>query len=85
MVIGADTMERVLKPIDAKRLSQTVAIVTADGTLGDRGDVMDALPEAAERSKVQVVYAAGPARTLERVEAFGRECEHHSLPDASAR
>ena len=60
MVIGAETLERVLKPIDAKRLSQTVAIVTADGTLGDRGGVMDALPEAAERSKAQVVYAAGP-------------------------
>ena len=44
MVIGAETMERVLKPIDAKRLSQTVAIVTADGTLGDRGGVLDALP-----------------------------------------
>jgi dihydroorotate dehydrogenase electron transfer subunit len=73
MVIGAETMERVLKPIDAKRLSQTVAIVTADGTLGDRGAVLDALPDAADRSKAQVVYAAGPAPTLERIAGFCRE------------
>ena len=63
MVVGAETMAQVLKPIEAKRLSQTVAIVTADGTLGDRGAVMDALPEAADRSGAQVVYAAGSART----------------------
>jgi dihydroorotate dehydrogenase electron transfer subunit len=81
MVIGAETLERVLKPIDAKRLSQTVAIVTADGTLGDRGAVMDALPEAAERSKAQVVYAAGPARTLERIASF---CKERGLPSQMA-
>ena len=73
MVVGAETLDRVLKPIEAKRLSQTVSIMTADGTLGDRGTVIDALPEAAERSKAQVVYAAGPAATLERVAAFCRE------------
>jgi dihydroorotate dehydrogenase electron transfer subunit len=77
MVIGAETMERVLKPIDAKRLSQRVAIVTADGTLGDRGGVMDVLPEAVDHVKAQVVYAAGPARTLERIAAF---CRERSLP-----
>ena len=73
MVVGAETMAQVLKPIEAKRLSQTVAIVTADGTLGDRGAVMDALPEAADRSGAQVVYAAGSARTLERVATFCSE------------
>ena len=34
-----ETLERVFKPIEGKRLSQTISIVTADGTLGDRGDV----------------------------------------------
>jgi dihydroorotate dehydrogenase electron transfer subunit len=73
MIVGAETMERVLKPIEAKRLSQTVVIVTADGTIGDRGAVIEVLPEAAERVAAQVVYAAGPHRTLERVAAFCRE------------
>lgn len=77
MVIGAETMERVLKPIEAKRLSQTVSIVTADGTLGDRGGVLEVLPEAVDRSKAQVVYAAAPVATLERI---GELCRERGLP-----
>jgi dihydroorotate dehydrogenase electron transfer subunit len=77
MVIGAETLERVLKPIEAKRLSQTVTVVTADGTLGDRGTVTDVLDEAADRSGAEVVYAAGPARTLERIARF---CRDRGLP-----
>lgn len=38
---------------------------------------MDALPEAADRSGAQVVYAAGSARTLERVATF---CSERGLP-----
>jgi dihydroorotate dehydrogenase electron transfer subunit len=66
-------MEAVLKPIEAKRLSQTVAIVTADGTLGERGVALDALPAAVERTGAQVVYAAAPAATLRRIATFCRE------------
>ena len=73
MVVGGETLERVFKPIEGKRLSQTVAIMTADGTLGDQGTVMDALPEVLERTQAEVVYAAAPARTLERIAAFCRE------------
>jgi dihydroorotate dehydrogenase electron transfer subunit len=81
MVVGGESLERVLKPIEAKRLSQTVAIVTEDGTLGDRGRVMDALPEAADRCGAQVVYAAAPASTLERVAVF---CRERGLPSQMA-
>jgi len=77
MVVAADTMEAVLKPIEAKRLSQTVAIVTADGTLGERGGALDALPAVVERTGAQVVYAAAPARTLRRIAAF---CRDRKLP-----
>jgi len=77
MVVGGETLERVFKPIEGKRLSQTVTIMTADGTLGDRGSVMDGLAEAAERTQTQVVYAAAPPRTLERIAAF---CRERSLP-----
>ena len=73
MVVGAETLERVFKPIEGKRLSQTVAIVTEDGTLGERGGVLDALPDMVERCSAEVLYAAGPARMLERVAAFCRE------------
>jgi dihydroorotate dehydrogenase electron transfer subunit len=73
MVVGADTQEEVFKPIEAKRLSQSIVIVTADGTMGERGTVTDALPEMAARCGSEVVYASGPARTLERIAAFCRD------------
>jgi dihydroorotate dehydrogenase electron transfer subunit len=77
MVIGGETLERVFKPIEAKRLSQTVAVMTADGSLGDRGAVLDALPEMVERTGAQVVYAAAAPAVLERIAAF---CLEHALP-----
>jgi len=77
MVIGAETLERVFKPIEGKRLSQTIEIVTTDGSLGDRGAVMDVVPAMAERCGAQVLYAAASASTLERVAAF---CLERHLP-----
>jgi dihydroorotate dehydrogenase electron transfer subunit len=77
MVIGGSTLETVFKPIEAKRLSQTVTIVTADGSLGDRGNVVDVLDDAAARSQAEVVYAAAAPRTLRRVADF---CATRRLP-----
>lgn len=77
MVVGGETLERVFKPIEAKRLSQTVAVMTDDGSLGDRGWVLDALPEVVERTGTEVVYAAAPPRTLERIAVF---CRERNLP-----
>ena len=77
MVVGGETLERVFKPIEAKRLSQTVAVMTADGTLGDRGGVLDALPDMVARTGTEVVYAAAPPPTLERIAAF---CRERNLP-----
>ena len=77
MVVGGETLERVFKPIEAKRLSQTVAVMTDDGSLGDRGGVLDALPEVVERTGTEVVYAAAPPRTLERIAVF---CRERNLP-----
>ena len=73
MVVGADSHEGVFKPIEAKRLSQSIVIVTADGSMGERGTVTDALPEMAARCGSEVVYASGPSRTLERIAAFCRD------------
>jgi dihydroorotate dehydrogenase electron transfer subunit len=73
MIVGAPDLERVFKPIEGKRLSQTITIMTADGSTGDRGDVLDALPDMAERCGTEVIYAAAPARTLQRVAAFCRD------------
>lgn len=77
MVVGGRTLERVFKPIEGKRLSQTIEIVTADGTLGKRGTVIDVLPEVADRAKAEVLYAAAGAGSLERIATF---CRERSLP-----
>ncbi len=73
MIVGGDTLEHVFKPIEGKRLSQTIEIVTTDGTLGSRGSVLDVLAAVVDRASTQVLYAAASAKTLERVAAFCRE------------
>ena len=73
MIVGGESLERVFKPIEGKRLSQTIQIVTADGSLGERGSVMDAVPEMVEKCGAQVMYAAASTTTLERVASFCRE------------
>ncbi|HEY6566249.1 MAG TPA: dihydroorotate dehydrogenase electron transfer subunit [Actinomycetota bacterium] len=77
MVVGGDTLERVFKPIEAKRLSQTVKIMTADGSLGERGTVLDALPDMSEATDTEVIYAAAPSATLAHLAAF---CVQRKIP-----
>ena len=77
MVVGGDTLERVFKPIEAKRLSQTVTIMTRDGTLGERGTVLDAVPDMADATAADVIYAAAPSGTLARLAEF---CVQRKIP-----
>jgi dihydroorotate dehydrogenase electron transfer subunit len=77
MIIGGAELEDVFKPIEAKRLSQTVAILTADGSLGQQGSVVDVLPEVAEHVGVQVVYASASTPVLAKIAAF---CRDRSIP-----
>jgi len=77
MVIGGATLEAVFKPIEAKRLSQLVSVMTDDGSLGERGNVLDALPEALDRGATEVVYAAGRPHLLRAVAAL---CRLRKLP-----
>ena len=73
MIVGAEDLEHVFKPIEGKRLAQTITIMTADGSAGDRGQALDALPEMVERCGTEVIYAAAPTPTLHRVAQFCRE------------
>jgi dihydroorotate dehydrogenase electron transfer subunit len=77
MILGADSLETVFKPIDAKRLAQTVVVMTRDGSMGDRGGVIDPLPDALERTGAEVLYAAARPATLE---AIARFCAAHRVP-----
>lgn len=73
MAIGAADIDHVFKPIEAKRLSQTVGIATADGSMGERGKVLDLLPGMVEQTQAEVIYAAGPNELLRSIAEFCRE------------
>ncbi|MFB3738668.1 MAG: dihydroorotate dehydrogenase electron transfer subunit [Candidatus Velamenicoccus archaeovorus] len=77
MLLGGTTEPRVFKPIEGKRLSQTVTIVTADGSIGEQGTIAEALPHVAEATGTQVLYAAGPRGMLRAVASF---CAERRIP-----
>jgi dihydroorotate dehydrogenase electron transfer subunit len=77
MVLGAEGEGHVFKPIEAKRLSQSIVIVTADGSMGERGTVMDVVPRLVGGAGIEVVYAAGPRPMLRAVAGF---CTERRLP-----
>jgi dihydroorotate dehydrogenase electron transfer subunit len=81
MLVGGETQEHVFKPIEGKRVSQTIAIATKDGSMGERGSVCDLLAEMVEGSGAQVVYSAAPRATLRRVAEF---CLEHQIPSQMA-
>jgi len=81
MILGAETQDHVFKPIEGKRLSQTISIVTDDGSLGDQGSVLDVLPGVLERTGAQVVYAAARRSTLR---AIADLCLERQIPSQMA-
>ncbi|HSJ49772.1 MAG TPA: dihydroorotate dehydrogenase electron transfer subunit [Actinomycetota bacterium] len=81
MIIGGEDADLVFKPIEAKRLSQTISIVTSDGSLGDQGNVLDALPGMLGATGAQVVYAAAGRSTLR---ALADVCLERQIPSQMA-
>lgn len=77
LLLGAPTQEQIFKVIEGKRLSSAITIVTADGSVGEKGTIPDALPAAAEAYGSEVVYAAGSRAMLRQVAAF---CVERRLP-----
>lgn len=77
MLIGGNDEARIFKPIEGKRLSQTVTIVTTDGSLGTQGTIADALGPVLDSTGAQVVYAAGRRGMLRRVAA---RCAERRIP-----
>ena len=67
MILGARDHERVFKPIEGKRLANTVVFTTEDGTMGQEGRVTDVLPDVIDRMGAEAVYACGPNPMLRAV------------------
>lgn len=77
MILGARDHERVFKPIEGKRLANTVAFTTEDGSMGQRGRVTDVLTGVIDRTGAEVVYACGPNGMLR---AVTERCLSRSIP-----
>lgn len=77
-VLGAATEARLFGVLEAKRMSQSVAVTTEDGSLGDRGRVTDVLPALLGRTGSDVVYACGPMGMLAAVADLAARFGAHS-------
>jgi len=77
MILGARGHDRVFKPIEAKRLANTVVVTTEDGSMGQGGRVTDVLPDAIRRIGAEVVYACGPNPMLR---AMAEYCLSQRIP-----
>ena len=77
-VLGAATEARLFGVLEAKRMSQSVAVTTEDGSLGERGRVTDVLPALLDRTGSDVVYACGPMGMLAAVADLAARFGAHS-------
>jgi len=77
MIVGARDHERVFKPIEGKRLANSLTITTEDGSMGETGRVTDLLADVIARTGSQVVYACGPNPMLR---AVAEHCLARSVP-----
>ena len=77
-VLGAASEDRLFGVLEAKRMSQSVAVTTEDGSFGDRGRVTDVLPRLLERTGADVVYACGPMGMLKAVSEVALRMGAHS-------
>jgi dihydroorotate dehydrogenase electron transfer subunit len=67
MLLGAATEARLFGALEARRATRGVTVATADGSVGLRGGVVEALPEMLARTQADVVYASGPYDVLHGV------------------
>lgn len=72
MVLGAADERRLFGALEARRAAQSVTVTTADGSVGIRGGVAQALPALLDRHRVDVVYACGPLGMLREVAVLAR-------------
>ena len=64
LVVSAPDEARLLAALEARRSARSVTVITADGSVGQRGTVADHVDDLLRRSDADVVYAAGPTAVL---------------------
>jgi dihydroorotate dehydrogenase electron transfer subunit len=64
LVVSAPDESHLLSALEARRAVRSVTVVTADGSVGQRGQVADHVDDLLRRAGADVVYAAGPTDVL---------------------
>jgi dihydroorotate dehydrogenase electron transfer subunit len=75
IVLGAGSADRLFGHLDAKRMADSIAVTTDDGSMGRQGRVSDVLPGVLDKSRADVVYACGPMAMLRAVADLAAERE----------
>jgi dihydroorotate dehydrogenase electron transfer subunit len=73
LLLGAEDEAHLLSALEARRTARSVTVVTADGSVGQRGVIGEVVAEVLKRNAVDVVYAAGPVPMLHRVAAAAED------------
>lgn len=69
LLLGARDEAHLLSALEARRTARSVTVVTADGSVGRRGDLAGAVVERVAQVAPDVVYAAGRVASLHAVAA----------------
>lgn len=64
LVVSAPDEARLLSALEARRSARSVTVITADGSVGQRGTAPDHVADLVGRTDADVVYAAGPTAVL---------------------
>ena len=73
LVVSAPDEARLLSALEARRSARSVTVLTADGSVGQRGHVADHVDDLVRRSEADVVYAAGPTDVLRAAAAAAED------------
>lgn len=73
MLLAAQDEAHLVSALEARRSARSVTVVTADGSVGRKGTVAEAVEDVVRAADPAVVYAAGPASTLAAVSAAAEQ------------
>lgn len=69
LAVTARDEAHLLSTTEARRWVRSVSVLTEDGSVGRRGQIVDHVADLIERNEPDVVYAAGPTPMLQAVAA----------------
>ena len=73
LLLGAPDEAHLLSALEARRTARSVTVVTADGSVGRAGTIVDVVADQVQRAEADVVYAAGPPDVLHAAAAAAED------------